>query len=161
MYAATLALDRIPLGDSPREAETRRAIDMLRTAMAQQANYPDNRSGLHGTPYNSQLRQQEVSSTRQRIPQVVQHNPLRPVAPAASTAYAMVNSLRERRASSSTARAEKTSLTPDDPPTRKKTGQLNPTTVLAGSKCLSDDMKNSKSQVKSLIMIPVWSQKLG
>ena len=52
MYAATLALDRIPLGDSPREAETRRAIDMLRTAMAQQVNYPDNRSGLHGTPYN-------------------------------------------------------------------------------------------------------------
>ena len=97
VYAATLALYRIPLGDSPREAETRRAIEMLRTAIAQQANYPDNRSGLHGTPYNSQPRQQEVSSTRQRIQQVVQHNPLRQVAPAASTAYAMVNSSRETR----------------------------------------------------------------
>ena len=35
VYAATLALDRIPLGDSPREVETRRAIDMLRTAVIQ------------------------------------------------------------------------------------------------------------------------------
>ena len=53
VYATTLALDRISLGDSPRDVETRRAIDMLRTAIVQQANYPDNRSGLHGTPYNS------------------------------------------------------------------------------------------------------------
>ena len=53
VYAATQALDHIPLGNSPREIETRRAIDMLRTAVVQQAKYPDNRSGLHGTPYNS------------------------------------------------------------------------------------------------------------
>ena len=39
--AATLALDRIPLGNSPREVETRRAVEMLRTTVVQQANFPD------------------------------------------------------------------------------------------------------------------------
>ena len=37
LYAATLALDRIPLGDSPAAMETRHAIELLRTAVAQQA----------------------------------------------------------------------------------------------------------------------------
>ena len=81
MYAATLALDRIPLGDSPREVETRRTIDMLRTAIVQQANYPDNRSGLHGTPYNSRSRQHEASSARRRNLQMNQYNPARHTAP--------------------------------------------------------------------------------
>ena len=35
VYATTLALDRIPLGNSPREVETRRAVEMLRTAVVQ------------------------------------------------------------------------------------------------------------------------------
>ena len=35
LYAATVALDRIPLGDSPTAMETRQAIEMLRTAVAQ------------------------------------------------------------------------------------------------------------------------------
>ena len=35
VYAATLALDRIPLGNSPREIETRWAVEMLRTAVVQ------------------------------------------------------------------------------------------------------------------------------
>ena len=35
VYATTLALDLIPLGNSPREVETRRAVEMLRTAVVQ------------------------------------------------------------------------------------------------------------------------------
>ena len=47
LYAATLALDRIPLGDSPAAMETRHAIELLRTAVAQQAQYPHRKSALH------------------------------------------------------------------------------------------------------------------
>ena len=47
LYAATVALDHIPLGDSPGAMETRQAIDMLRTAVAQQAQYPHRKSVLH------------------------------------------------------------------------------------------------------------------
>ena len=49
LYAATVALDRIPLGDSPTAIETRQAIEMLRTAVAQQAQYPHRISALHST----------------------------------------------------------------------------------------------------------------
>ena len=59
VYAATLALDRIPLGDSPAEIEARRAIDMLRIAVVQQVQYSKEKSALHSTTYRSKSRHGE------------------------------------------------------------------------------------------------------
>ena len=54
----------------------------------------------------------------------------------------MVNSSRERRASSSTVHVEKAGLALADSPTsREKTGQPNPAAILAGPKCLSDTIR--------------------
>ena len=64
VYATTLALDRIPEGNSPREVETRQAVEMMRTAVVQHANYLDNISGMHRTPYNSQSKSRQGKSPR-------------------------------------------------------------------------------------------------
>ena len=64
LYAATVALDRIPLGDSPAAIETRQAIEMLRTAVAQQAQYPHRKSALHSTTYRSHPRSYHGESPR-------------------------------------------------------------------------------------------------
>ena len=63
-YAATVALDRIPLGDSPATMETRHAIELLRTAVAQQAQYPHRKSALHSTTYRSHPRSHHGESAR-------------------------------------------------------------------------------------------------
>jgi len=53
VYAATLALCRMPIDQSPEGEEARRAIEMLKTAITQQGNMPDKSGALHSTPYNS------------------------------------------------------------------------------------------------------------
>ena len=108
LYAAIVALDRIPLGDSPAAMETRQAIEMLRIAVAQQAQYPHRKSALHSTTYRSHPRSYHGESPRpagvqaeepQALAgqQVPQHH-LRQAAPAVSRAQAIVDSSRARRA---------------------------------------------------------------
>ena len=127
VYAATLALDRIPLGNSPREVETQRAVEMLRTAVVQQANYPDNRSGMHGTPYNSQSKSRQgesprhiqSSSARRRAElerQQMPPPPPRQPAPAASASQAIVDNSRARCATNSAARAGGAGQAPEAAP---------------------------------------------
>ena len=64
LYAATMALDRIPLSDSPAAIETRQAIEMFRTIVAQQAQYPHRKSALHSTTYRSHPRSYHGESPR-------------------------------------------------------------------------------------------------
>ena len=98
VYAATLALDRIPLGDTPAEIEARRAIDMLRTAVAQQVQYSKEKSALHYTTYRSKSRHGGnpplagfAAAQQQNPPQQNQNNQQHQPAPAIFVAQQIVN----------------------------------------------------------------------
>ena len=106
VYAATLALDRIPLGDTPAEIEARRAIDMLRTAVVQQTQYSREKSALHSTTYRSKSRNGgnpplagPVAAQQQNPPQQNQNqnNQQHQPAPAVSIAQQIVNRSRAGR----------------------------------------------------------------
>ena len=54
LFAATNILARLaPAGNTPMDREARRAIEMLSTAVIQQANMSEHAGRLHSTPYNS------------------------------------------------------------------------------------------------------------
>ena len=63
VYAATLALCRMPIDQSPQGDEARRAIEMLKTAITQQGNMPDKSGALHSTPYNSRANRSHHGET--------------------------------------------------------------------------------------------------
>ena len=129
---------------------------MLRTAVVQQANYPDNRSGMHGTPYNSQSKSRQgespwhihSSSTRRRAElerQQMPPPPPRQPAPAPSAAQAIVDNSRARRAANSAARAGGAGPAPEAAPAvvsspipRTRPVQTN----MAGPRCLSDEIQS-------------------
>ena len=109
VWAATHNLSLIPInGNNPFEVEARKAIEMLKTAVTQQANYSHSPNRLHSTPYNSRSRSRHgespaVSSSawRQREHQNQQPalpQPIQQPRPAVSDAQAIVDSARAARA---------------------------------------------------------------
>lgn len=72
MLAAATRLAAISIeGESPEAVETRNAVELLRTAMAQQAAYSYSRNRVHLTPcqsrsYNRRVESSAVSSSERR-----------------------------------------------------------------------------------------------
>src|SRR4051812_20809458 len=78
--------------DTPEDQDTRQAMELLKTAMNQQAQYSQGYSHLHGTPYQSMSRQAESpgpaassSHRQQRGPQ--NPDPRRPMVFIGQLAY--------------------------------------------------------------------------
>lgn len=100
VLAATQNLAAIPItGNSPVEIEARNAIEMLKTAVTQQANYSYSQQRLHSTPRPSHNRSRHaespaVSSSARWQRGQQQHDPPRP---AISDAQAIINAARAMR----------------------------------------------------------------
>ena len=64
VHAATMRLENIMVPEGPAGQETREAIEMLKTALTQQALYPafPDASRLHSTPFNSGTRSRHGES---------------------------------------------------------------------------------------------------
>ena len=157
LYAATVALDRILLGDSPAAIETRHAIEMLRTAMAQQAQYPHRKSALHSTTYRSHPRSHHGESPRPAgapvgepqalAGQQVPHQP-RQAAPAVSRAQAIVDSSRARRAANRQPAVVPVERIEEIPRAGSVSNHqaprpvhATPTSSMAGPRCLADSIR--------------------
>ena len=102
VHVATMALDRIPINETPTGQEARLAIDMLKTALAQQARYPSfpDASKLHSTPFNSRTRSRHdeshpAGSSSARRRELARNQPH---VPTASEAQRRVDEARNRRA---------------------------------------------------------------
>ena len=120
------------------------------------ADYPDNISGMHGTPYNSQSKSRQGESPihiqsssaqrraeleRQQMPPPTPRQP----APAASAAQAIVDNSRARRAANSAARPGGAGLAPKAAPAdisspipRARPVQAN----MDRPRCLSDKIRS-------------------
>ena len=107
VHVATMVLERIPLNENQTGQEARLAIDMLKTALQQQAvypNFPDARR-LHSTPYNSRTRSRHdeshlagsSSGRRRELAMNLPH------LPTASEVQRRVDEVRNRRAAAARA----------------------------------------------------------
>jgi hypothetical protein len=152
VHAATLRLENIPVPEGPAGEETRRAIEMLKTAMTQQALYPTfpDASRLHSTPFNSGTRSRHgetnpANSTSARRRELERN---RANVPTASQAQLIVDQARERREREA-ARAREVERNGgaaggQPQPTRAHTEVTSPgaSPSLTGPECLSDAIRS-------------------
>lgn len=137
LLVATTNLAALPImGHSPIKFEARNAIEMLKIAVTQQANYSHSRERLHSTPAPGRSRSHHVdspdvsSSTRQHHepPRVLPHM-------RAPNAQYIVDSARAQRAAEA---ANDAALSPS------VTTQLTPTGRTLGIPCLAPALRNER-----------------
>ena len=98
VLAATRHLESLPIrGNTALEVDAQNAIEMLKTAVVEQAQFSYSRDRLHATPHASHTKSRQddppaVSSDARR------HQPqINPPEPPASNAQALVNAARAAR----------------------------------------------------------------
>ena len=154
VHAATLRLENIVVPEGPAGQETREAIELLKTALTQQALYPafPDASRLHSTPFNSGTRSRHgesnpanSTSARRREQERNRVN-----IPTASRAQLVVDEARQRREREA-ARAREAErdralagAANPPPPTRAHEEVTSPgaSPALTGPECLSDAIRS-------------------
>ena len=138
MVAAATRLNALPLADgTPFAAETRNAIELLRTAVAQQEKYSYSRNRVHSTPvpgrsYSRRVESPAVSSSEQR------RNPLR------SNAQAIVDEARARREAAVAAAQQEVCQSPLVIPSASAGAGAGLTSRAVGVPCLIPALRNER-----------------